>query len=52
MTQLHQILPELDMQEMNYVQSLVKNFNDNQLYNFANMYRGGEEIRRSSCLQL
>lgn len=39
MTQLHQVLPELDMQEMNYVQSLVKNFNDNQLYNFANMYR-------------
>jgi TM2 domain-containing membrane protein YozV len=39
MTQLYQILPELDMQEMNYVQSIVKNFDESQLVNFANIYR-------------
>jgi TM2 domain-containing membrane protein YozV len=39
MTQLYQILPELDMQEMNYVQSIVQNFNESQLINFANIYR-------------
>jgi TM2 domain-containing membrane protein YozV len=39
MTQLYQILPELDLQEMNYVQSLVKNFDEQQLINFANIYR-------------
>jgi TM2 domain-containing membrane protein YozV len=39
MTQLYQILPELDMQEMNYVQSLIKNFNETQLMNFASIYR-------------
>jgi TM2 domain-containing membrane protein YozV len=39
MTNLYQILPELDMQEMNYIQSIVRNFNENQLVNFANMYR-------------
>lgn len=39
MTQLYQILPELDMQEMTYVQSIVKNFNESQLVNFANIYR-------------
>ena len=39
MTQLYQILPELDMQEMNYVQSIVGNFSESQLVNFANIYR-------------
>ena len=39
MTQLFQILPELDMQEMTYVQSIVKNFNEAQLMNFASIYR-------------
>jgi hypothetical protein len=31
MTQLYQILPELEMQEMNYVQSIVRNFDESQL---------------------
>jgi TM2 domain-containing membrane protein YozV len=39
MTNLYQILPELDMEEMNYVQSITRNFNENQLINFANFYR-------------
>ena len=39
MTQLYQILPELDMQEMNYVQSITANFDEQQLMNFANLYR-------------
>jgi TM2 domain-containing membrane protein YozV len=39
MSQLYQILPELDMQEMNYVQTIVKNFDEQQLINFANIYR-------------
>ena len=39
MPQLYQILPELDFQEMNYVQSIVKNFNEQQLVNFASIYR-------------
>jgi TM2 domain-containing membrane protein YozV len=39
MAQLYQILPELDFQEMNYVQSLVNNFDEQQLVNFANIYR-------------
>jgi TM2 domain-containing membrane protein YozV len=39
MTQLYQILPELEMQEMNYVQSIVRNFDESQLVNFANIYR-------------
>ena len=39
MAQLYQILPELDLQEMNYVQSIVKNFDEQQLVNFANIYR-------------
>ena len=39
MTQLFQILPELEMQEMTYVQSIVKNFSESQLMNFANIYR-------------
>lgn len=32
-------MPELDMQEMAYVESLVKNYNDQQMLNFANFYR-------------
>jgi TM2 domain-containing membrane protein YozV len=39
MTHLYQLLPELDLQEMNYIQNLVKNYNETQLYNFANLYR-------------
>ncbi len=38
-TKLFQLMPELDMQEMTYVESLVKNYNDQQLLNFANFYR-------------
>ena len=38
-TKLFQIMPELDMQEMAYVESLVKNYNDQQMLNFANFYR-------------
>jgi len=32
-------MPELDMQEMTYIESLVKNYDDQQLLNFANFYR-------------
>ncbi|NVO19351.1 MAG: TM2 domain-containing protein [Bacteroidetes bacterium] len=39
MAQLYQILPELEFQEMTYVQSLVNNFDEQQLVNFANIYR-------------
>jgi TM2 domain-containing membrane protein YozV len=39
MSNLYQILPELDLQEMNYVQSIVNNFNEQQLINFAGIYR-------------
>jgi TM2 domain-containing membrane protein YozV len=39
MAQLYQILPELDLQEMSYIQSIVKNFDEQQLINFANIYR-------------
>ena len=38
-TQIFQLMPELDMQEMNYVQSITKNFDEAQLINFANFYR-------------
>ncbi len=38
-TKLYQLMPELDMQEMAYVESLVKNYNDQQILNFANFYR-------------
>lgn len=38
-TQLFQLMPELDMQEMTYVQSLTKNYEEQQLVNFANFYR-------------
>ena len=38
-TKLFQLMPELDMQEMMYVESLVKNYNDQQMLNFANFYR-------------
>lgn len=39
MAHLYQLLPELDSQEMNYIQNLVKNYDETQLYNFANLYR-------------
>jgi TM2 domain-containing membrane protein YozV len=32
-------MPELDSQEMTYVQSLTRNFNEQQLMNFVNLYR-------------
>jgi len=38
-TKLYQLMPELDMQEMTYVESLVRNYNEQQLFNFANFYR-------------
>jgi TM2 domain-containing membrane protein YozV len=38
-TKLYQLMPELDMQEMTYVESLVRNYSDQQLLNFANYYR-------------
>ncbi len=38
-TKLYQLMPELDMQEMNYVEALVKNYTDEQILNFANFYR-------------
>jgi len=38
-TQIYQLMPELDMQEMTYVQSIVKDYNEQQLINFANFYR-------------
>ena len=38
-TKLFQLIPELDMQEMTYVETLVKNYNDQQMLNFANFYR-------------
>ncbi|MFA5971569.1 MAG: TM2 domain-containing protein [Lentimicrobiaceae bacterium] len=36
---LYQMMPELDMQEMTYVDSMTKNYTDQQLLNFANFYR-------------
>jgi TM2 domain-containing membrane protein YozV len=36
---LYQMMPELDMQEMTYVDSITKNYNDQQMLNFANFYR-------------
>ncbi len=38
-TRLFQMMPELDMQEMTYVDSMTKNYTDHQLLNFANFYR-------------
>lgn len=36
---LYTYLPELDMQEMTIVQSIVKDYDDKQVMDFANMYR-------------
>jgi len=36
---LYHLMPELDMQEMTYVDSLTKNYTDQQMLNFANFYR-------------
>jgi TM2 domain-containing membrane protein YozV len=38
-TKLFQIMPELDIQEMAYVETLVRNYSDEKLLNFANFYR-------------
>lgn len=38
-TKLYQLMPELDMQEMTYVDSITKNYTDLQMLNFANFYR-------------
>ena len=38
-TKLYHLMPELDMQEMTYVDSLTKNYTDQQMLNFANFYR-------------
>jgi TM2 domain-containing membrane protein YozV len=38
-TKLFQMMPELDMQEMNYVDTLTKTYSEEQLLNFANFYR-------------
>jgi TM2 domain-containing membrane protein YozV len=38
-TKLYQLMPELDMQEMTYVDSITKNYTDQQMLNFANFYR-------------
>lgn len=39
MTHILQIMPDLQGQELAYVQNLVKDYNDLQLQNFANIYR-------------
>lgn len=39
MKTIYQFMPELDMQEMSYVQSVVKDYNEQQLLNFVNFYR-------------
>jgi TM2 domain-containing membrane protein YozV len=39
MPNIFQILPELEGEEMVFVQGLIKDFNDNQAMQFANMYR-------------
>jgi len=36
---LYHLMPELDMQEMTYVDSLTRNYTDQQMLNFANFYR-------------
>ena len=38
-TKLYHLMPELYMQEMTYVDSLTKNYTDQQMLNFANFYR-------------
>ncbi len=39
MTHILQIMPDLQGQELAYVQNLVKDYDDIQLQNFANIYR-------------
>lgn len=39
MIHILQFIPELTGQELAYVQNLTKDFNDNQIQNFANIYR-------------
>lgn len=38
-TQIYQLLPELEPEEMAYVQSITKDFDEQKLMNFANLYR-------------
>jgi TM2 domain-containing membrane protein YozV len=52
-TKIYQLMPELDMQEMSYIDSLVKNYDDQQLLNFANFYRSRRrdpQLIMLSCL--
>jgi len=39
MTHILQFMPELTGQELAYVQHLTKDYNENQIQNFANIYR-------------
>jgi len=39
MAHILQFMPELTGQELAYVQQLTKDYNDNQIQNFANIYR-------------
>ncbi len=39
MTHILQIMPDLQGQELAYIQNLVKDYDDKQLHNFANIYR-------------
>lgn len=39
MAHILQLMPELQGQEMAYIQNLTKEYDDNQLQNFANIYR-------------
>jgi TM2 domain-containing membrane protein YozV len=38
-TQIYQLLPELEPEEMAYIQSVTKDFDEQKLMNFANLYR-------------
>ncbi len=39
MANIYQFLPEMQGRELIFVQSLTKDFDDNQMMNFANIYR-------------
>jgi TM2 domain-containing membrane protein YozV len=38
-TPIYQLLPELEPEEMAYVQSITKEFDEQKMINFANLYR-------------
>jgi TM2 domain-containing membrane protein YozV len=38
-TNLYQLMPELDIQEMTFIEAIVKNYDEKQLLNFVNFYR-------------